>query len=96
MKGEQYDQVTALAKHPEGLDKWRMQWELGVEPRDHFTPTIPRQEVVYQCFIREVKDKKNRWGREQHPSLASNLHSVSGIFVYLPYFCFFFFFLFVF
>ena len=36
----------------------------------------------------EKPDKKNRWEREQPSSLASSLHSVSGIFVCLLFFFF--------
>ena len=39
----------------------------------------------------EKQDKKNRWERKQPSSLASSLHSVSGIYVCLLYFFFLFF-----
>lgn len=61
---EQYDQVTVQTKHSEGLDKWRMHWELGVEARDRIIPPISRQDSSLSVFYqRGVKQrKKNRIG----------------------------------
>lgn len=41
-KEEPYDQVTMLAKCPEGLDEWRMHWKLG----GSVIQTLSKQEAV--------------------------------------------------
>lgn len=55
---------------------WTGSW--AVQPRAHIIPALSRQEVVYQCFIREAKNKERKMDKEVATSFTSQ-HLQTGL-----------------